>query len=233
MRRFLGYLGLASMLASALLLGASQLLPRLDAARWAKANETTGQVIGFAQSGPAQRPLVCFVADSGEPYVFESGSPGSALRQGQIITVRYFLEPELKASLKADFAPAQLWLGISGCLLAAAGLTLLILQLRKSSLRKQLLAYGARFDATVTGMDMIRRIHINGRHPYTVTCTLRSPQGIGEWTVKSGWIWKLPPGLQAGASVPVLVDVHRPSQYLVLTEEASPSPSLIEQKIGQ
>lgn len=225
MRRILGYLGLALLLASALLLGASQLLPRLDAARWENAQETTGQIIGFAQSGPNQRPLVCFVAYSGDPYVFEAESFNSAMRQGQIVTVRYFLEPELTASLKADFEPAQLWLGISGCVLAAAGLASLILQMRKSSLRRQLIQYGTRLEATVTSVDVNRHVAINGRHPYIITCTLRNPQGIGGWTVKSGWVWKLPPALQVGSTVPVLVDLYRPSQYCVLAEEAGSPPA--------
>ena len=228
MRRFWGCLGLALLLASALLLGASQLLPRLDDARWANAKETTGQIIGFAEIGPAKRPLVCFAAYSGDPYVFESDASGSALRQGQIVTVRYFLEPELRASLKTDFAPAQLWLGISGCMLAAAGFASLLLQMRKTSLRRQLIQFGMRLEATVASVDANRRVIVGGRRPYVITCTLRNPQGIGDWTVKSGWVWKLPPALRVGGTVPVLVDLYRPSQYCVLVEEAAASQTAPE-----
>jgi hypothetical protein len=225
MRRALGYLGLFLLLASAVLLGASRLMPRLDAARWANAIETTGQIVGFSGSGSLKRPLVCFVASSGEPYVFEAEAFSPFMKQGQIITVRYFPEPELQASLKTDFAPAVLWLGIIGCTLAAAGLTLLLLQLCKSSLFKQLQQYGARYDATVTSINHLRLVPVSGRLPFTVTCTLRSPQGIGNWTVKSGWVWKLPPGLQVGSTVPVLVDVNRPGKYCVLVEEAEHAPA--------
>ncbi len=228
MRRLWGWIGISFLLASALLLGASQLLPRLDAAHWATAKETTGQIVGFTGSGQNQRPLVCFVADGGDPYVFEADTNKSTIRQGQYVTVRYFLEPELTVSLQPDFAAAQLWLGIIGCILAAVGFTALLLQMRKSSLLRQLEQYGTRVNATVTSVDVNLRISFNGRHPAIVTCTLQSPQGIGKWTVKSGWIWKLPPGLKVGGTVPVLVDVYRPGQYCVLTEEASASPAVKE-----
>jgi hypothetical protein len=228
MRRILGYLGLVLLLASALLLGAVKLLPRLDAARWLNATETTGQIVGFTDAGSYKRPLVCFVAPNGDPYIFEADSFNSAMQQGQIVTVRFFLKPLLQASLKADFTSAKLWLGIAGCTLAAAGLALLLLQWRKSSLLRQLMQYGTRFDAAVTSIDMNRHMSLNGRHPFTVTCTLRSPQGIGEMTVKSGRVWKLPPLLQVGGTVPVMVDMNRPDKFCVLVEEAAPAPAASE-----
>jgi hypothetical protein len=224
MRRTFYYLGLILLLASALLLGAGKFMPRLDAARWANATETTGQIVGFSGSGSFRKPLVCFVAPNGEPYVFEADAFNAAMQQGQIVTVRFFLTPELQASLILDFTAAQLWLGITGCTLAAAGLALLLLQWRKSSLLRQLMQYGTRLNATVTSIDTNRYIRINRRHPFTVTCTLRSPQGIGEMTVKSGWVCKLPPHLQIGGTVPVLVDINRPGQYWVLVEEAAAVP---------
>ncbi len=223
MRRTLGYLGFLLLLASAFMLGASQLLPRLDAARWANATETTGQIVGFSESGSSQRPLVCFVASNGDPYVFEADSFDSTMRQGQIVTVRYFFTPELQATLKADFLTAQLLLGIAGCLLTATGLASLLLQMRKSSLRRQLMLYGTRLDATITGIDGIDPMKANGRHPFTITCTMRSPHGIGELAVKSGRVWKLPPSLQIGGTVPVLVDVNRSGKYCILVEEAAVS----------
>lgn len=228
MRRTLGCLGLIFTLASAFLLGASLLLPRLDAARWVNATETTGQIAGFSESGSNQRPLVCFVASNGDPYVFEAEAFSPFLKQGQIVTVRYFLTPELRASLKMDFASAALWLGIAGCVLAAAGFTLLLLQMRRSSLVRQLMLYGTRLDATITGIDGIHYLKALRRHPFTVTCTMRSPQGIGECTVKSGWVWKMPPGLQVGGTVPVLADVNRPGKYCVMVEEAVAAPAPAE-----
>lgn len=228
MRRTLGYLGFILLLASALFLGASQLLPRLDAARWANATETEGQVVGFSGSGSSRRPLVCFVASNGDPYIFEADTFSAVMGQGQIVTVRYFLEPQLQASLKMDFASSKFWLGIAGCVLAAAGFVLLLLQMRRSSLSRQLMLYGKRLEATVTSINMVRNIRFKSRLPFTVTCTLRSPQGIGEWTVKSGWIWKLPPSLQVGGTVPVMVDMYRPSRYRVLLEEAAASPAMAE-----
>ena len=223
MRRTLGYLGLVFTLASALLLGASKLMPRLDAAHWNNATETTGQIVGFTDNGSAQKPLVCFVASNGEPYVFEADSFHSAMRQGQIVTVRYYLAPELRAALKADYTSSMLWLGIAGCVMASAGLALFLLQWRKSSLFRQLKLYGIRIDAVVTSINRIRNIQANTRIPFTVTCTLRRPQGIGDMTVKSGWVWKLPPTLQIGSIVPVLMDMNRPGQYCVLVDEAAPA----------
>jgi hypothetical protein len=160
MRRTLGYLGLVFTLVSALLLGASRLMPRLDAARWVNAAETTGQIVGFSQSGSFRRPLVCFIASNGDPYVFEADSYNTSMLQGQIVTVRYFLAPELRASLKTDFPPAALWQGIAGCALAAAGLTMLLTQWRKSSLFRHLMMYGTRYNATVTGIHGIRHIQL-------------------------------------------------------------------------
>ncbi len=228
MRRLFGWIGLAFMLASTLLLGASRLLPQMDAARWADAAEATGQIVGFARSGPGQRPLICFVAENGDPYVFEADATNAAMRQGQLVTVRYYLEPDLRASLKMDFSQVMLGLGIAGSTLMALGLASLLIQMRKSSLRRQLMQYGIQINATVDSINMNRHVTVNGRHPYTVTCTLRNPQGIGEWTVKSGWVWKTPPGLQTGGTVPVLVDVHRPGLYCVLVEEAAVSPATSE-----
>lgn len=225
MRRIWGYLGLIFTLASAFLLCASKLMPRLDAARWVNAAETTGQIVGFTETGTNKKPLVCFVATNGEPYVFEAESSSSAMRQGQIVIVRYYLSPDLRAAVKRDFSSSALWLGIAGCVMAAAGLSLLLLQWRKSSLFRQLRLYGARLNAIVTSINRIHPIQGNGHSPFTVTCTLRSPQGIGEMTVTSGWVWKLPPGLQLGSTVPVLVDVNRPGQYCVLVKEAAPAPA--------
>lgn len=51
MRRVLGCLGLVFILASAVMLGASKLMPRLDAAQWTNAFETTGQIAGFSETG--------------------------------------------------------------------------------------------------------------------------------------------------------------------------------------
>ena len=223
MRRFWGCLGLVLLLASALLLGASQLLPRLYEARWADASHATGQIIGFVEIGSVRRPLVSFVASDGDPYIFEAEASSPAMRQGQMAAVRYFLEPYLQASLETECKPAQVALGVIGCALMAAGLASLLTQLRKTSLRRQLMQYGTRLAATVTAIEEIPHVCIAGHRPHTVICTLRSPLGIGEWTVKSGWIWKLPPGLRIGGTVPILVDANRPSQYCVLVEEASPS----------
>ncbi len=222
MRRVLGYLGLALLLASAFLLGASRLLPSLDAARWADTTETTGQIVGFAQSGTTQRPLICFLASSGEPYVFEADSFKPSMLKGQVVIVRYFLAPELRASLKPDFTSAQMWLGIIGCVLAAAALLSLFFQAREASLRRQLMNYGTRLNATVTSLVVKSSITVNGRHPTVITCAVHNPQGLGEWTFKSSWVWKLPPALQVGSTVPVLVDLYRPTQYCVLAEEAEP-----------
>ncbi len=221
MRRTLGYLGFLLLLASAFMLGASQLLPRLDAANWANATETVGQVVGIANEDSESTALISFVASNGDPYVFESDTRQSGLKQGQMVTVRYFLTPELRASMKINLAPLQMGFGIAGSVFTAFSFACFIFQMRKSSLQKQLKQYGTRYEATVASIDIKGHIKINGRHPFTITCTMRDPQGIGEKLYKSGWVIKAPSGLKVGGNVPVLVDTYRPSQYCVLVEEAS------------
>jgi hypothetical protein len=220
MRRLWSILGFVLLLMAALLLAVSQLMPMADAAHWDHAVETTGQIVGFSTYGTALRPLVSFVTTDGEPYLFEADAYNSGMIRGQMVTVRYYLEPQLQVSLKTDFTPTQLGLGIAGCTLMALCLVSFILQMRQSSLRRQLMQYGKRYEATITGIETICRVKLSRRSPVVANCTIRDPLGIGERTFRSGWILKPSPALQAGSMVPVLMNPYHPGQYLVLAEEA-------------
>ena len=226
MRRFFGTIGLALMLTAAVLFAVSQFLPHLDDRMWAGAYKTTGQVAGFLQNGAARVPLVSFVAEDGIPYLFEANGAGGNLQQGQVVTVRYFLSPDLKASLIRDFHTAQLIYAISGCALAAMGLALLILQLRKTSLRRQLVKYGTRVPAVVTGTEPCLPISLFGRRVHNVTLTARSPQGIGEISLNGRRLLQQGSRLFTGSVIPVLMDISTPRQYVILWEEAGAAASV-------
>ncbi len=220
MRRFSGTIGLALMLTAAVLLAVSHFLPQLDDRAWAGAHKTAGQVAGFLQNGVARVPLVSFVAEDGIPYLFEASDAGSPLQQGQVVTVRYFLSPDLKASLIRDFHHAQLIYAAAGCTLAAMGLSLLILQLRKTSLRRQLEQYGTRVPAVVTGLEPCLPVVLFGRRLHTVALTARSPQGIGEIFLIGRRLLCPDSSLSIGCVIPVLMDINTPRQYIILWEES-------------
>lgn len=222
MRRLWGYAGLVLLMTALPLLAISQMLPLREASYWAKATEVTGQIVGFTAEESGKRPLVSFVELSGVPYVFEADTYQAGMRMGQMVTVRYYLEPHLQAALKTNLSGIQLALGIAGCMLMAMSFASLLIQMRKSSMRKQLFQYGTRYEATVTGIDRKRNVRINGQSPIIVFCTMRNPQGIGERALKSAWVLKPSPELRIGGKVPVLLDPYRPRQYLVLAEEAAP-----------
>ncbi len=219
MRRIFLFLAIAFLLVSVVLLAASRLLPWADNLYWEHAEETVGQVVGFSENGSGRRPLVSFVASDGDPYVFEAEMHSGDLHTGQMVTVRYFLTPNLKASLKTDLSPATLILGILGCVFLVAGLIPLFFVLRAVSLERQLRQYGTKVLATVTGITTVRHVTYNGRHPFVVSCIFRDLQGIGEQTAASGWIWRLPPGLKEGDTLPVLYDPYRPGHFLILEED--------------
>lgn len=229
MRRLDGTIGLALMLTAAVLLAVSQFMPRMDDRTWTGASKTTGQVAGFMQNGRARVSLVSFVAEDGIPYLFEADDSGSYLQQGQVVTVRYFLSPDLQASLIRDYSTAQLILAIAGCFFAAVGLTFLILQLRKATLHRQLTQYGTRVSAVVSEIKAKRHVSLFGRVPHTVTLTARSPQGIGEISLKGKRLMKPGVHLLIGSTVPVLMDAGSPKQYIVLWGEAdaAASPAIV------
>ena len=225
MRRLWGYTGFVLLLTATVLLAVSKFLPRLNGPDWGDSFTTTGQVTGFLQNGTERIPLVSFVAADGLPYLFEARNTVSMMQQGQTVTIRYSLSPNLQAALIQDCSTAQLICAIAGCLLAASGLTLLILQLRQSTLRRQLTLYGVQTPAVITGMHVCRYIHIFGRRLYVFALTARSPQGIGEISIKGKNLLKSSTRLTIGNTIPVLMDTSNPWQYIILWEDACPAGS--------
>jgi len=220
MRRLFGYASLALLLTAAVLLAVSKFLPRMNDRAWVASFTATGQVTGFLKNNKERIPLVSFVAEDGIPYLFEAEDVDSTLQQGQIVTIRYLLSPSLKASLVQDYSTEQLIYAISGCFFTAAGLTFLILLLRQSTLQKQLVLYGARISAVVTGMNANQRIHVIGRCLYTVKLTARSPLGIGEISIIGKILLKPSTSLSIGSTIPVLMEINNPRQHIILWEEA-------------
>ncbi len=218
MRRAWFFVSIAFLLMAVALLACSRLLPAIEEASWEGAEETAGQVVGFAQSDSGNRPLVSFMAHDGYPYVFEADTETIGFRTGQMVTVRYFLTPDLRASIQEKLPSTIFVFDILGCVLLVAGLVLLFLYLRAVSAEKLLLQYGVRIFACVTGIIVVRHAMFNGRHPYIVTCQYRDPQGIGERPATSGWIDHLPSGLKVGDTIPVLIDPYRPGHFLILDE---------------
>ena len=220
MRRFFGYAGFALLLTAAVLLAVSKFLPRMNNRAWADSFTTTGQVTGFMQNEKERIPLVSFLAEDGIPYLFEAEALDSTLQQGQIVTIRYSLSPNLQVLLLMDYHTEQLICAIAGCFFTAAGLTFLILQLRESSLRRQLVLYGVRIPAVITAINASQPIHVIGRCLYAITLTARSPQGIGDLSIIGKILLKPSTSLSIGSMIPVLMEINNPRRHIILWEEA-------------
>lgn len=220
MRRFYGYMGLTLLLTAAALLAVSHFIPSIIDRSWSDAYKTTGQVTGFVQYGETHIPLVTFVAKDGMPYLFEVDDINNTLNSGQAVTVRYFLLPELRASLMPDLSAHQLAFAIFGCLLAAFGFASLIHFYRKTALTRYLSLYGARLTATVSCIEPALRFCLFGRQIYTVIVTVRSPQGIGEVTIKNKLVVKPCAAPAVGGAVPVFMDESNHKQCEILWKQS-------------
>lgn len=97
-----------------------------------------------------------------------------------------------------------MFLGIGG-VFAAVGAAFVLTQAAGAARARALRMSGQPVEARVTGVEPVRSVRINGRHPYVVCAVCTHPYTGQEMQVKSRTIIEHP-GAQAGDGVTVYVD---------------------------
>lgn len=195
------------------------------------AEQATGTVVGVeerwgndsrAGDGTGGRELrehavIAFTADGRDHEFTSDVGRTSAPEIGSEITVSY--DPDDPADAR-EGSGASLYLlplllvGL-GALFTIVGAVTLGIGVVRARRRRALLETGETHLATVTSVEEVTNVRINGRHPWVVVAQFTHP-AEGIVTARSESVRQHPDGIEPGTSITVRADPGRPQRNLVV-----------------
>lgn len=150
----------------------------------------------------------------------------SGMRRGKKITLLVDPENPERVSTKFGTVLAGGLLILMGVIFFCVGFIPTVVWIKKSRLRKKLIAEGRFIYAKVESIVHDTSLRVNGSSPYVVYCTYQDEYRGVMYRFKSGNIWKNPEYfLQPGSDIRIYVNGEDYSKYYVDVE------SMLENKI--
>lgn len=226
----LAQMGLKKLLGSvfagvgALFFTASVVLAVLSSRFHARAEHTTGEVVGLRESneGGLLAPDVAFTTPDGRRRVHRSNNYSQPSYQiGDRVTIAY--DPAEPDSAALDTWTAR-WLlptifGAIGLVDLSVGTTLLLLRRRRKQEIARLLREGPRIDARVVAVEQDTKVRVNHKHPWVIRCEGTLPGEPAPRVFTSRHFWYDPSSRVAGRSLPVHYDPRDPARHVVDTRD--------------
>jgi len=155
-------------------------------------------------------------------YESELNSYSSSYYEGKEIEVYYDKNnPHKVETDEANSMISILFITVGGSFAIIAGIILFI-QLRKSSIARNLLRNGVKIDADYVETILNTGYEVNGMSPYKIICKWKNPNtGIG-YKFKSNNIWDNPQyaiEYNKITKIPVYIDPENPEKYYVDVKE--------------
>jgi hypothetical protein len=194
----------------------------------AGAVEAEGQVVALdrsrsssssGSSSTTYRPVVEFISSKGKRIEFTSnvGSNPPSHRVGESVRVLYDPANPDSARIESFF---QLWFVfiiffVLGLLLAAIGLTMILMRATGRKRAEWLRQHGRRMHTAFTGVELNHSFTVNGRSPYQIISQSPDPASNTVRVFQSENIWFDPSDYIKGETIDVLVDPKNPKKYVM------------------
>lgn len=192
-----------------------------------KAALSEGTVIGLAERSDTDLsvtsiyyyPMVEFHTRTNERIEFlsSSGTNPPSYRKGEKVEVLYLPNEPQNAFIKGFFSlwGAALIIGGVGGMFLLIGGTILGVSRFKSSRDNYLKQKGARIETEFMGVEINKRIEVNGRNPYRVLTQWQNPATGELITFKSNDLWSDPSNHILGRKITVFMERNNPKKHYV------------------
>ena len=150
-------------------------------------------------------------------FVSSSGTNPPSHRKGEKVEVLYLPNEPQNAFIKRFFPlwGAALIIGSVGGIFLLIGGTLLGISRFKSGRENYLKQNGARIETEFMGVEINKRIEVNGRNPFRVLTQWQNPATGELVTFKSNDLWFDPSNHIQGRKITVFMERNNPKKYYV------------------
>ena len=182
-----------------------------------------GTVIDLVESrsdkSTTYRPVVRFVAESGQQIEFTSSSSTNppSYSVGEDVTVLYLPAEPQNASLTGFF---DLWggamiVGGLGCVFSLIGAGFVVFDLLRRRKEEFLKQHGIPIDTEFQGVELNKSIRVGGRHPFRVVTQWLNPMTSELHVFTSNNLWFDPTSFIQNRRVTVFIERDNPRRYYV------------------
>lgn len=193
-----------------------------------QAEVANGTVISAASPNTTRRTVatISFTAANGQQVEFNSqvSSSPPEFTAGQRVLVYY--DPANPAGSARPNSFLSLWFlpmlfGILGLVFFGVGTGFFMVWFSNWRKKKWLSGYGQRITARITGVRLNTHIRNMGKSPYNIMAEWQDPLNNYPHVFRSDNIWDLPPSLEPGQAINVLVDPNNYRRYYVEVQPAT------------
>ncbi len=190
-----------------------------------RAYSTKGVVIDLIRGASSEsssgnyKPVVRFKTERGEEIEFVSGLGTSPplFDRGEIVTI--FYQPDSPENAKIDEF-WSLWFfsvlsGGMGIISFSVGGGMILFSSLGKKREERLRREGTRIQAKFNGVELNRRLRVNNRSPYRITCQWQDPVSSKLHIFKSENLWFDPTDFVKTKTITVFIDMKNPKKYYV------------------